>query len=138
MLLLNPDIVRFESHAWEDVSALAIDRHSKHPIEDHGDQGPFAAFADAPDQSIHIKLQRTLRASDTQDPPLGLSGTLTFYLGTPGTDLDRRKVTITCTLISIKHDLPAGARPITKTLAFMATNPDGEDPVTIAEPTISE
>ena len=132
MILLNPEIVRFENLAWEDVIALAIDRTPKRTIEDHSDEGPFPAFADVPEQSITIKLQRRITQDDTEDPTLGESGTLTFYTGPAANDAARRKVSITCVATSIRCDLPSSGKPAIKTITFAAASTDGSDPVAIS------
>ena len=71
MLILSPEIVRFDSHAWDDALAIAVDRTPKRLIEEHSDAGPFAVFADVPEQSITIRVRRTLSTDDTDDPALG-------------------------------------------------------------------
>ena len=130
MLLLNPEIVRFESHAWDDVAALAIDRTPKRIIEEHSDLGPFATFADVPEQSIHIRVQRRITSDDLDASALGASGTLTFYFSPPGAELSRQRVQITCVLTSIRTDLPA-LKQATRTLTFLATSDGTTNPITI-------
>jgi hypothetical protein len=130
MLLLSPALIRFSSFAWSDAVALAVDRLPKRIIEDHSDRGPFAAFADVPEQSIHITLKRRITGDDADDPPLGASGDLVVHSGPPANALARTRITIPCTLVSIRSELPVG-KPATRTLTFIATSPDGTDPVTI-------
>ncbi len=137
MLLLSPEIVRFESHAWEDVSALAIDHIPKRIVEDHSDLGPFATFADVPEQSIHIRVQRRVTADDLDAPTLGQSGLLTFYIGPPAADLQRKRVAITCVLTSIRSELPT-AKPATRTLTFIATSNGATPPITTTPAALPE
>ncbi len=137
MLLLSPEIVRFESHAWDDVAALAVDRIPKRIVEEHSDLGPFATFADVPEQSVHIRVKRRITADDTDAPSLGDSGQLVFYTGRPTSDLARQRITITCTLISIRSEFPSG-KPATRTLTFIATNAAGSDPVSSAPAPLNE
>jgi hypothetical protein len=129
MLLLAPEIVRFESHAWDDVASLAIDRAAKRIIEEHSDLGPFATFADVPEQSITIRVQRRITADDLDDPPLGEAGELTFSIGPPAAALARKRITVSCVLTSIRSDLPS-AKPATRTLTFLATSDGATDPIT--------
>lgn len=130
MLLLSPEIVRFDSFAWDDVSTLAVDRLPKRLIEDHSDLGPFATFADVPEQSVQIRVQRRITADDLDDPPLGLSGELTFYIAPPAADLSRRRVAITCVLTAVRSELPA-AKQATRTLTFHAVSDGITNPITI-------
>ncbi|HVU62500.1 MAG TPA: hypothetical protein VHC70_00890 [Phycisphaerales bacterium] len=129
MLILNPDIVRFGSHAWSDVSLIAIDRSARRLIEDQADAGPFATFVDVPEQSITIRVQRTLAATDADDPALGDAGDLEFFFATPGAELERRRITIHCAVTGIRTDLPTGSRPAAKTIEFRAFSEDGSDPM---------
>ena len=138
MLILNPEIVRFESHAWDDVAAVAIDRAAKRLIEDHSDEGPFAAFADVPEQTVTIRVQRRLAGDDADDPALGASGELVFYLARPGADQSRKRFTITCAVTAIRCDLPAAGKPATKTISFIAHSEGGSDPVTTTDAAIAE
>ena len=131
MLLLSPEIVRFESHAWDDAIALAVDHIPKRTIEDHSDLGPFATFADVPEHSIHIRVQRRITNDDTDGPSLGDSGQLIFYTGQITSPLTRQRITITCTLIAIRSDLPT-AKPPTRTLTFIATSPTATTPISSA------
>jgi hypothetical protein len=138
MLILNPDIVRFESHAWDDVAVIAVERSAKRLIEEHSDAGPFAAFVDVPEQSITIRIQRTLAATDADDPALGDAGDLVFYLSAPGDDRERTRYTIRCAVMAIRIDLPTGAKPATKTIEFRAFAADGSDPIAIDTPTLTD
>jgi len=140
MLILNPEIVRFESHAWDDVAAIAIDRAAKRLVEDHGDEGPFAAFADVPEQTVTIRVQRRLGGAgdDTDDPALGASGQLTLYTARAGADASRRRITITCVVTAIRCDLPAAGRPATKTITFIAQSEGASDPVTVADAALTD
>ena len=130
MLLLSPEIVRFDSFAWDDVATLAVDHLPKRLIEDFSDLGPFATFADVPEQSIQIRVQRRITTDDLDSPALGAQGTLTFYFSTPGADLSRRRVAISCVLTSIRTDLPA-LKQATRTLTFLATSDGITNPITI-------
>jgi hypothetical protein len=138
MLILHPDIVRFESHAWDDALLIAVDRIAKRLIEDHSDAGPFAAFVDVPEQSIQVRVQRALSATDTDDPALGDAGDLVFYLAPPAGDLNRKRITIHCAVTAIRIDLPSGTKPATKTITLTAFKDDGSDPMSMDTPSLAE
>ncbi len=137
MLLLNPEIVRFDSHLWDDVATLAIDHTPNRLIEDFSDLGPFATFADVPEQSIQIRVQRRITTDDLDSPALGAQGTLTFYFSPPGAELSRRRVAISCVLTSIRTDLPA-LKQATRTLTFLATSDGATNPITITPAALTD
>ena len=138
MLILNPEIVRFESHAWDDVAAIAIDRAAKRLVEDHGDEGPFAAFADVPEQTLTIRVQRRLSGDDVDDPALGAFGQLVFYKARAGADNSRKRITINCVVTAIRCDLPAAGKPATNTISFIAAGAGASDPVVIADAALAD
>lgn len=131
MLLLSPEIVRFDSFAWDDVATLAVDHIPRRLIEDFSDLGPFATFADVPEQTIQIRVQRRMTSDDLDAPALGTSGDLIFYFSPPGAELSRRRVQISCVLTSIRTDLPA-LKQTTRTLTFLATSDGLTNPISIA------
>lgn len=134
MLILSPDIVRFESHAWDDCTLIAVDRSSRKVIEDFSDLGPFAQFVDVPEQIVHIKVTRRVRVDDIDDPPLASEGTLRFYLAPVAPTAGRKRVEITCVLTSIRYDVTPTTSPasgVVKTLTFAAFHPESQDPITI-------
>ncbi len=137
MLLLSPTLVRFDSHTWDDVATLAIDHIPKRLIEDFSDLGPFATFADVPEQSIQIRVQRRVTSDDLDAPALGTSGALVFYFSPPGAELSRRRVAISCVLTSIRTELPA-LKQATRTLTFLATSDGATNPITITAATLTD
>ncbi|HMN40461.1 MAG TPA: hypothetical protein PKE29_06410 [Phycisphaerales bacterium] len=138
MIVLRPEIVRFESFAWEDVLLVAVERVGTRIVEEHGDAGPHAAFVDVPEQSIHIRVQRAIGVDDLDDPALGTAGVLVFYGAPPADDRRRQRITIACVVVGIRSEPGAGGRPPAKTIAFRAVSSGGSDPVTIGASGASE
>lgn len=137
MLILSPDIIRFEDLIWDDASAIAIDRAAARTIAEFSDLGPHIAFADVPEKRTTVRITRTLRRADpTNDPAphVGRLGTLTFYTSTELGDLGRRRITVNGILTGVETQLGTPTRPrTTQVLTFLALSPNGgaADPVTI-------
>jgi len=138
MLILNPEIVRFDSLVWEDVCAVAIERIGTKIIEDHDDRGPFAAFVDVSEQSIKIRVTRAIAADDVADIALGTPGELVFYAASAADDRRRRRIAVSCVVVGTRVEPGAGAKPPTKTLLFRAVSASGDDPVVIDTPPHTE
>lgn len=138
MLILSPDIIRFEDLIWDDASAVAIDRAAARTIAEFSDLGPHIAFADVPEKRTTVRITRTLRRADPINDPaphVGRLGTLVFYTSTELGDMGRRRVTVHCVLTGVETQLGSAARTprATQTLTFLALSPNGgaQDPVTI-------
>jgi hypothetical protein len=138
MIIHNPGPIRFGDLEWPDATLITIERIAARLIEDHDDCGPFPAFIDVPEQSIHIRVHRTPAADDLDDPPLGTAAALVVFAARPEDGRARRRITATCTLIGIRPECPTGNKPPTKTLLFRAHSTDGSDPIVLDEPSLSE
>ena len=137
MLLLTPEITRFEDLTFDDVASIAIDSGASRLIADHSDLGPHLAFADVPEKRTTIRIERTLRSADATDAPalrIGQLGTLIFSPHAETGDAGRSRIAIHCMLTDVKTN-PANSpkHPHRQTLTFLAVSPDGgaADPITI-------
>lgn len=136
MLIISPDVVRFESHVWDDCTLITVDRSARKLVEDFSDLGPYPQFVDVPERAVHVRIIRRVNADETDDPTISSSGVLRFYLNTPGADVRRKRVEISCVLTSIRYEAPAAAHTqhatVIKTLTFAAFHAEAQDPVIIS------
>lgn len=137
MLVLNPEVVRFETFVWEDASAVTLERSSTRTVEQWGDAGKHPAFVDVAEARTGAKVVRKLGASESSTPALGAQGDLVFYTSASGGDTGRVRVKVRCVVVSVKTELSApelahgGA---VQTIAFVGVSTDGAvDPVTIED-----
>lgn len=135
MLILNPQLVRFDSWSWPDASSISIDRAAAHLIEEWTDLGPHAGFIDVSEIRTTIRLTRKLASTALDDPPLGHLADLAFAVAPHATDARTRAFEISCVLTSIKTDA-GGPSPAlgTQTFTFHAVSGSGDiDPIRTSE-----
>jgi hypothetical protein len=137
MLVLNPDVVRFEAVVWEDAAAVVVERGTSRAVEEWTDFGPHAGLVDAAEIRTTVKVVRKLTQGDVSMATVGALGDLTFYSAPTGSDAGRRRVKVRCVLMSVKTELPAASESkahATQTLSFTAVSSDGTvDPVEVGE-----
>ncbi len=140
MLILNPWLVKFGTAALENVVAMTIDRAAQREVLEWGDGGPFATFADVPEQKVSATVKQALTREDTQSPRPGDSGTLVVYIAPSGGDAGRKRLTALAVIISATIELrstASGAAPgmtAVRTLRFALVSSDGAtDPVAVSD-----
>jgi hypothetical protein len=132
MLLLNPRTVRFGQATWENISAAIIDRAPHKTIEEWSDSGPYATFADCPEQRTRITILQELNSEDVTAPRPGDSATLTLYTS-PGADRGRKKVSCAAVVLAVIHELSLKKGAL-RTIQLAAISPDGStDPITLTD-----
>ena len=132
MLLTNPPVVRFGTRVWEDVETLAVDRQADRTVIEHDDFGPHAVFADVPEQSMRLKIQRRIGRDDIDSPVPGERDEIVFYTSPAGADAARKRLTATAVVLSVKHELAPGQARQTITLAAVSAAGDA-DPLSIED-----
>ena len=137
MLIVNPDVVRFEAVVWEDVGAVVVDRAASRVVEEWTDFGPHAGLVDAAEIRTTVRVVRRLLSGDAGAPVLGTLGELAFYTATGGSDAARRRVRVRCVLTSVKTELPGvdqARGQAMQTLSFIAASTDGAtDPLVVED-----
>lgn len=151
MLVLDPEVVRFEDVVFEDALGVAIDRQARKLVEEWGDDGPHAAMVDVPEQRVVVRVTRRPvrgRVEGGADAEIGLvlgrEGELVFYSSGSG-GAARTRFVVRCVLTGAKTELslddagralgraPAGLVAV-QTLTFLGVSPDGgaSDPVSVS------
>lgn len=132
MLILNPRTVRFGPDSWDNIAAASIDRLPHKTIEDWADGGPYATFADVPEQRTRITLVQELTREDLGGPRPGQSATLAIYTS-PGSGAGRRRLSCAAVVLSVAHELSL-KKGAARTIQLAAVSLDGSsDPITIAD-----
>jgi hypothetical protein len=133
-MLTHPRTVRFGSLVWDDVIAVAIDRSAHRLVEEWSDAGPYAAFADVPEQRVTIQVVQQVGAEDLAAPRPADQAVLTFDTAPTAAESARRRVTATAVVTAVAHDL-SQKRGATRTITLVAVSPDGAaDPIAITAP----
>ena len=133
MLILNPRTVTFGPDRWETVQAIALDRIPHKIVESWTDAGPYAVFADIPEQSLRITIVQELSPTDLAAPAPGNRATLTFCTSPAAGDTRRQRLSTDAVVLRVGHDLSNKGGP-TRTILLAPISPDGAaDPITITD-----
>jgi hypothetical protein len=148
MLVLAPEVVRFEDAVFEDALAVSVDRAAERLVEEWGDDGPHCAMADVTRTRTLVKVVRRPARSGADETGLlrlGREGELVFYTS-GGTDAGRVRVVVRCVLSGVKTELsldapgratgsPARGLSAVQTLTFVGVSIDGgaSDPVSLSD-----
>lgn len=131
MLVLTPTEVTFAGSTWDRVRSIAIDRRARDAAVEWTDNGPHASFADVPQQRVDIRITREITATELDAPLPGDQATLSFQASTAGTDAGRVRVSASCTVLSVAHDIGASGSA-RRVIELIAVSSDGRtDPVSI-------
>jgi hypothetical protein len=133
MLILNPWRVYWGETEFEQVRSVHVDRMAAKAVAEWSDAGPFAVFADVPEQRIEVTIVQDLTGETLSSPVPGEQQTLEFFTS-PGGDVDRRRVRVQCVVMSVKYEL--SEKPLARrTIVLFALAPEtflAADPLEIA------
>ena len=132
MLILNPREVRFGSALWEDVVAISIDRAAHKTVEEWSDLGPYAVFADVPEQKVRVTIVQEVARDDVNVPRPGEAGTLEFHTSPTASDAGRKKVSCAAVVLESRHELSIRKGAI-RTVILAAISDGAADPVSTSE-----
>ena len=127
MLILSPQLVRFDTLEWTDVSLIAIDRTAAREAVEWSDLGPHPTFADVPEQRTTIRIIRQLDRGDLNAPAPGRAGELVFDVSPAATEAGKRTHTAQCVVLGVRHELSAGPKghAAMQTIELVALSGDG-------------
>lgn len=137
MLLLNPRTAKFGDMRWTEITAIAIDRTPRRRVEEWSDEGPYAVFADVPEQRVRIVITQELVQSDTDPPIPGAQDTLIFYTSPAPADSARKKVSATAVILDVRHELSLKKGAV-RTITLAAVSDGASDPITITDASSGE
>lgn len=133
MLLLHPRIVRFGQITLDNVTAVAVDRLPHRTAEDWSDLGPYATFADVPEQRTRIVVEQELTAADLTLLRPGDQATLTLAAAPTATEAHRKRLSALAVVLSVEHTISL-KRGALRRITLAAISPDGAaDPIAITD-----
>src|SRR5437016_1791595 len=124
MLILNPRTVTFGAARWESVQSVAIDRIPHKIVESWSDAGPYAVFADIPEQSLRMTIVQELSPTDLAAPSPGDRATLSFCTSPTAGDQHRQRLSTDAVVLRVSHDLSQKGAP-TCTILLAPLSSDG-------------
>jgi len=133
MLILNPRTVTCGAARWDSVQSVALDRIPHRIVESWTDTGPYAVFADIPEESLRITIVQELSPPDLGAPKPGDRATLSFYTSPTAGDTRRQRLSADAVVLRISHDLSIKGAP-TRTILLAPVSADGTaDPIAITD-----
>jgi hypothetical protein len=133
MLLLNPRRVRFGNEAWEDVTALVVDRRAARTVVEWSDEGPYAVLADVPRQRVTLRVVQQIAREDIGAPRPGQEGLLVAYTSPTGSEGGRRRVRCQAVVTAVSHELSL-SRGAVRTVDLVAVSGSGAaDPIMVED-----
>lgn len=133
MLVLRPETVRFDGEPWAGVDAITVERTAARAVTEFGDLGPFAAFADVPEQNVTVQVAAVSERAWAEPVQPGDTGDLVFEASLGRTDAGRSRVTVACVVTRVKQDWRVGGAGRVVTLAAVSADGGSADPVQIEE-----
>lgn len=138
MLILNPQIVKFGSVVWDNVSAATVDRDGPRQVVEWSDMGPHVVFVDVPEQRVKVTVVRDVSATDIDAPKPGESDALTFYTSPTSSDGQRMKISMQAVVVRVQHEI-SQKKGAVRSIDLIAVSPDGStDPVVVSQAQSSE
>lgn len=132
MLVLRPERVTFGGVEWAGVKSVAVLRSTARAVVEHGDVGPHAVFADAPEQRTRVVVTCAMGTDDLSPPTPGAVGVLEARVGRAGVDSGRRELRASAVVMAVSYKVTgAGAERVIELEAVSADG--GADPVTLVE-----
>lgn len=134
MLILNPASVVLAGVEYSNVESCAIDRAAHKEVVEWNDSGPYAVFADVPEQKVEIKLTQRL-ASNAADQQLdrlrpGQSVSVEVVTSLNSSHAQRRRITATCVVRAVRNVVSVGEDPQARRVIELIAISDGSsDPV---------
>jgi hypothetical protein len=133
VLILNPRSVTFGAARWEAVQSVALDRLPHRIAESWTDGGPYAVFADVPEQALRVTVVQELSPTDLSAPRPGDRATLAFCTSPTAGEAQRQRLSADAVVLRVSHDLSLRGAP-TRTILLAPVSSDGAaDPITITD-----
>lgn len=134
MLILNPASVVLAGVEYSNVESCAIDRAAHKEVVEWNDNGPYAVFADVPEQKVEIKLTQRLasNAADQQFDQLrpGQRVSVEVVTSLNSSHARRRRITATCVVRAVRNLVSVGKDPQARRVIELIAISDGSsDPV---------
>ena len=130
MVFLNPDTVTLGALALTNVQFVAFDREARRTALEYTDLGPYAAFADVPEQRIVVRIVRRITESEALPIKPGDRATLSLRSGPnlSGAAVRATSATVVVTAVEFALSNRSGA---TQRISAVALSTNGAaDPIT--------
>lgn len=132
MLVLNPQSVTLLGQRVEGVRRVAVHRTPERSLLEWGNLGPYAIFADVPEQRVEVELVADLARGSLDGPAPGEEGTLEFFTAPTAGSGGRRRVEVAVVITAVHHEVEPGGKA-QRRVRMAALSSDGvADPIDVS------
>ena len=132
MLILNPQSVSLIGKTIERVRRVSVNRVPERLLLEWGNMGPYAIFADVPEQRIDIELVADLERGSLDGPVPGDDGTLEFFTAPTAGSGGRRRVEASVVVTEVRDGVePGGGAQRRIKMVALSTTGTG-DPISVS------
>lgn len=129
MVFLNPDTVAFGAIALTNVQFVAVDREARRTALEYTDLGPYAAFADVPEQRITVRIVRRITESEALPIKPGDRATLSLRAGPNLSGAGVRAMAATVVISAVEFTLSNRGGATQRISAIALSSTGGVDPI---------
>jgi hypothetical protein len=131
MLVLNPQSVNLLGATVERVRRVAVNRVPERALLEWGNMGPYATFADVPEQRVEIELVADLERESLEGPVPGDEGELVLFTSPTAGSGGRRRVEASVVVTAVYIEVEPGGKA-SRRIKMAALSSDGvEDPISV-------
>jgi hypothetical protein len=132
MLVLNPQSVTLLGQIVERVRRVAVHRTPERALLEWGNTGPYAVFADVPEQRVEVELVADLERGSLDGPTPGEEGALVFFTAPTAGSGGRRRVEASVVVTAVHDEVEPGGKA-QRRVKMAAVSSDGvADPIDVS------
>lgn len=132
MLVLNPQSVKLLGQTVERVRRVAVRRTPERAVLEWGNLGPYATFADVPEQRVEIELVADLERGSLDGPTPGEDGELVLFTAPTAGSGGRRRVEASVVITAVHDEVEPGGKAQRRIKMVALSSDGGEDPIDIS------
>lgn len=133
MLVLNPQSVSLLGQVIERVRRVSVHRSPERVLLEWGNLGPYAVFADVPEQRVEVELVADLERGSLDGPTPGDQGMLAFFTAPTAGSGGRTKVEASVVILAV-HDGVEPGGTAQRRIRMAAVSASGTaDPITVSD-----
>lgn len=133
MLVLNPQSVTLLGTVVERVRRVAVHRTPERSVLEWGGLGPYAIFADVPEQRVEIELVADLERGSLDGPVPGDAGELVLLTSPTSGSGGRRRVQASVVVTAVHHEVEPGGKASRRVRMAALSATGAADPISISD-----
>jgi hypothetical protein len=131
MFILSPREVKFGAAVWSGIALVAIDRTAAETIEEFGDQGPWAVFADVPRQRVRIHIVQEMVGEEAHAAPAPGDEAVLVISVAPAGRMRSRQISARAVVLSARHEVSLKHGSVRSIVLAAISGTGAADPITV-------